>query len=120
METRPPIEATSPTAANSDERTLAILAHILTLVAGFIAPLVIWLVKKDESPFVSESAKESLNFQITIFIALMVCGVLTLVVIGLFLFPVVGITAFVLVIMATIRSSEGRVYRYPFNLRLIK
>ena len=52
----------------SDEKTMAILSHVLCLVAGFIAPLIIYLVKKDESAYVKEHAKESLNFQITMFI----------------------------------------------------
>jgi uncharacterized Tic20 family protein len=52
----------------SDEGTLAILSHILTIVSSFIAPLVIYLLKKDDSPYVAEHAKESLNFQITMFI----------------------------------------------------
>ena len=110
--------AAQPT--TSDERTLAILSHVLTFVAGFIAPLIIWLVKKEESSFVSENAKESLNFQITLLLAMMVCGLLMFVVIGIFLLPVVGLVALVLVIIATIRSSEGKIYRYPFSLRLIK
>ena len=104
----------------SEERTLAILAHVLTLIGGFLAPLIIWLLKKDESAFVTENAKESLNFQITLLLALMACGLLTLLVIGIFLLPLVGLAAFVLVIVATIRASEGKVYRYPVNIRFIK
>ena len=51
------------------DRILAILSHVLTLVAWIFAPLVIYLVKKDESPFVREHAKESLNFQLTLILA---------------------------------------------------
>lgn len=121
MEQQPPISTTAtPGTVTSDERTLAILAHILTLVAGFIPPLVIWLVKKEESAFVAENAKESLNFQITLFIAVMICFVLTFVLIGLLLLPIVGIGALVMVIIATVRASENKVYRYPLTLRLIK
>jgi uncharacterized protein len=103
-----------------DERTLAILAHILTLVGGFLVPLIIWLVKKDESVFVAESAKESLNFQITLFIAFAICFLLIFVLIGAFLMPIVGLIGLVLVIVATIRTSEGKIYRYPLSIRLIK
>ncbi len=56
----------------SDEKTMAILSHILTLVCGFIAPLIIYLIKKDESKFVAEHARESLNFQITLFIIMLI------------------------------------------------
>ena len=101
----------------SDEKTLAILSHVLTLVAGFIAPLVIYLVKKDESSFVREHAKESLNFQITVFIIVVVLFVS---VIGILLLWLVAILALILVIVATIKANEGKLYRYPFTLRLIK
>ena len=101
----------------SDEKTLALLSHALTLVAGFLAPLIIYLIKKDQSSFVSHHAKESLNFQITIFI-IMIALVIT--VIGILLIWIVGILALVLVIMASIKANEGKLYKYPFTLRLIK
>jgi uncharacterized protein len=104
----------SPT---SDEKTLAILSHVLTLAVGFIAPLIIYLIKKDESSFVTYHAKESLNFQITIFIIIVA---LFITIIGILLAWVIGIVALVLVIMATIKASEGKLYKYPFSLRLIK
>src|SRR6266496_3240307 len=56
----------------SDEKTLAILSHILTLVAPILAPLIIYLVKKNESRFVEWHAKESLNFQITVAIIIII------------------------------------------------
>ncbi|MCC7526708.1 MAG: DUF4870 domain-containing protein [Chitinophagaceae bacterium] len=101
----------------SDEKTLAILSHILTLVAWLIAPLVIYLIKKDESPFVAAHAKESLNFQITV---ALVCIVLAITLIGILLIWLVGVFALILVIVATIKANDGRLYRYPFTLRLIK
>jgi uncharacterized protein len=101
----------------SDEKTMALLSHVLTLVVGFLAPLIIWLVKKDDSSFVAAHAKESLNFQITCTI---ICIVLFLTIIGILLIWVVGIVALILVIMASIKANEGKLYRYPFNIRLIK
>lgn len=101
----------------SDEKIMAILSHVLTFVAGFIAPLVIYLIKKDESAFVREHAKESLNFQISVFIIIVV---LFISVIGILLIWLVAILTFVLVIVATIKANEGKLYRYPFALRLIK
>ncbi len=101
----------------SDEKTMAILSHVLTLVVGFLAPLIIYLIKKDESAFVRDHAKESLNFQITIFIIFIV---LIITLIGILLLWVVGIVTLVFVILATIKASEGKLYKYPFSLRLIK
>ena len=106
----------------SEERTLAILSHILTVVPGigFIAPLVIYLLKNRESAFVGAHSKESLNFQITIFISYIVAIILVVILIGLFLLWAIGIINVILVVVATIRASENKLYRYPFNLRLIK
>ena len=101
----------------SDERTFAILSHILTIVAPILAPLIIYLIKKDESKYVSYHAKESLNFQITMMI--IIIG-LCITVIGILLVWIVGIVALVLVIIATIKASEGKLYRYPLTIRFIK
>ncbi len=101
----------------SDEKTMALLSHVLTCVAGFLAPLIIYLIKKDESAFVTEHAKESLNFQITIFLIIIV---LAITIIGILLIWAVGIVALIFIIMATIKASEGKLYKYPFNLRLVK
>jgi len=101
----------------SDEKTLALLAHILTFVFPLLAPLIIYLIKKDESSFVAYHAKESLNFQITLFI---VCIILFITIIGILLLWAVGIISVVLVIVATIRAAEGKLYRYPLCIRLIK
>jgi uncharacterized Tic20 family protein len=104
----------------SDEKTMALLSHILTLIGGFVAPLIIYLVKKDESKFIEDHAKESLNFQITLCIAFIVSAILIIVLIGIFLIWILSIMALILVIIATLRASEGKIYRYPFNIRLIK
>lgn len=101
----------------SDERTMALLSHVLAFVVWFIAPLVIYLVKKDESSFVAEHAKEALNFQITMTI---VAIVMFISIIGIFLLWLLGIVCTVLIIVATIKASEGKLYRYPFTIRLIK
>ncbi len=104
-------------APTSDEKTMAILSHILTIAVGFLAPLIIYLMKKDESAFVREHAKESLNFQITVLIA---CIVLAITIIGLLLIWLVLLLSLVFVIIATIKTNEGKLYKYPFSLKLIK
>lgn len=102
----------------SDERTLGLLAHLLAIIPGIgiFGPLVIWLVKKNESQFVGENARESLNFQITIFL---ICIILFITLIGVLLLWVLGILNVILVIVATIKASENKIYRYPFSIRLI-
>lgn len=110
-------EETTTYVPTSDERTLAILSHVLTLFFWIIPPLIIYLLKKDESPFVAEHAKESMNFQITMAIA----GLLLFVtIVGILLLWLIGVIVLVLVIVATIKASESKMYRYPLTLRLIK
>jgi len=108
------VPSTIPT---SDEKTMAILSHVLTFVSSILAPLIIYLIKKDESSFVAQHAKESLNFQISLCI---ITFILFITIIGILLLWVVGILALVFVIVATIKASEGKLYRYPFSIRLIK
>ncbi|QEC68057.1 DUF4870 domain-containing protein [Panacibacter ginsenosidivorans] len=104
----------------SDEKTLGLLAHVLTFVASFLAPLIIYLIKKDQSEFVADHAKESLNFQITLFLAVMVCIPLSIILIGIPVLILIGVLSLVWRIVATIKASEGKIYRYPYCLRLIK
>lgn len=106
----------------SDERLLAVLSHLLAIVPGIgiLGPLVIYLLKKDDSAFVAANSKESLNFQISVFIAYVIGAILVIVLIGILLLWIIGILNVVLVIVATIRATENKVYRYPFNLRLIR
>ena len=100
-----------------DEKTIAMLAHVLTFAAPILAPLIIYLIKKNESAFVTAHAKESLNFQITVGLIIVA---LFITIIGVLLVWVVAILAMALVIVATIKASEGKLYRYPFSIRLIK
>ena len=112
----------APTAVSSDDRTMAMLAHLLGILTAFIGPLVIWLINKDANPskpFVTDQAKEALNFQITVTIAYFVASALSIILIGLLLIPVIMIANLVLCILAGLKANEGVAYRYPFALRLI-
>jgi len=87
---------------------------------GILGPLVIYLLKKDESAFVAANAKESLNFQITVILLYLISFILMVILIGFFMAWIIGILNTVLVIIATIKASENKIYRYPFNMRLIR
>jgi uncharacterized protein len=100
-----------------DERTMAILVHVLSIFFWIIPALVIYLVKKDESRFVAYHAKEQLNFQITITI---VYAALFISIIGWVFFWVPGLVALVLCIIAAIKASDLKLYKFPLTLRLIK
>jgi uncharacterized Tic20 family protein len=110
-----------------DEKTWALLAHLSLLASVVLAwgsaviPLVIWLVKKENSPFVDDHAREALNFQITLIlysllvipIALITCGVGAVLIVGIYILGIIGM------IQAAMASNRGEFYRYPMTLRLI-
>ena len=87
---------------------------------NLIGPLVVWQVKKDQHAFIDEQGKEALNFQLTVAIAGIVCLLLMLVLIGFLLMGLLCIGTVVLTIIGGIKAGEGKHYRYPFCLRLIK
>jgi uncharacterized Tic20 family protein len=116
----------SSSSISAEERNWATIAH-LSALAGFVipfgnilGPLIVWLVKKDQSAHVADAGREALNFNITVGIAALVSFCLMLVFIGFLLFGLLAIAWLVLVIVAGVKSSDGTVYRYPFNIRFIK
>ena len=111
-------------APTQEERTWAMVAHLSALLAAFtglpfLGPLVVMLVKGRTSGWVRAQAVEALNFQLTVFIALVVCSVLLCLGIGIVLLPLVGAAALVLSVVAGVKASHGDFYRYPATLRLI-
>ncbi len=110
-----------------DARRWAMLCHLSALVGllgngvGFLlGPLVVWLLRKEDHPFIDEQGKEAVNFQLTMFLALLLCIPLWLVVIGIFLMVLICILMIILPIVAAIRANDGVAYRYPLTIRFIK
>ena len=103
------------------ERNWAMLAHLLALVpiplVPVVGPLLIWLIKRGESPFIEAHAKESASFQMTVLLALLISGWLCLFVIGFLLIIGVLIADVVLIITAAFKAKKGENFRYPFTLR---
>ena len=104
-----------------------VICHLSALAGFFIpgaghilGPLIVWLVKRADSPEIDEHGKEALNFQISMLIYSLVAAVLCLVLIGFALLVVLHILNVVFVVVAAIRASDGRLYRYPLSLRLVK
>ncbi|HVJ47326.1 MAG TPA: DUF4870 domain-containing protein [Luteolibacter sp.] len=116
-----------PTTA--DDRSMAMLCHLLTILTGFIGPLILWLVKKDTSPFVNHHGKEALNFQITMFLVSLIVVIASVVIAlvtlgtGIFLlfpiFMVFPILILVAEIMACVAANRGEWYRYPCCIRIL-
>ncbi len=97
----------------------ALAVFIFPLLGNIFGPLIVWLVKKDESHFVDDQGKESLNFQITFTIFCIFSGILTVIFIGIILLIALGIAFLILVIIAAVKANEGEKFRYPFTIRLI-
>lgn len=89
-------------------------------VLGFLPSLIIWLVFKDRGSFTNTEAKEALNFQITLIFGYIIAAILWIVVIGAILSWVVWIVGVVFSIIAFLQAKDGKHYRYPFAIRLIK
>jgi uncharacterized Tic20 family protein len=125
----------APPPANSEQRNWAMAAHLCGILwlfgsGGFffapfgmfglgavIGPFIIWKTKGEAMPFVAEQARESLNFQLTVFLLGIACWVLAWVLIGFVLMWILGVVNFILVIIAAINVSDGKSYRYPFCFR---
>ncbi|MDS1271176.1 DUF4870 domain-containing protein [Lipingzhangella sp. LS1_29] len=104
---------------NSDEPMMGLFCHLGGLLLGFVVPLILYLVKKDESPFIRHHAAEALNFQITVLIGYLVSLVLMLVLIGLLTFFVVLVVDIIFCILAALAANRGEWYRYPVNIRMV-
>jgi len=111
---------------SKDERTWAMLCHFSAFAGlifpfgNFLAPLIIWLIKKEELPFVEDQGKEVLNFQISMTIYLLISGILCIILIGIPIVIGLVIFCFIITIIAAISANDGKAYQYPMNLRLIK
>lgn len=126
-----------------DEKAWAMLCHLSTFAAGFIpfgnifGPLIVWLIKKEEYPLVDDQGKESLNFQISmtiysiILVIVVIVSALSLaagdperdvvisIIAGVAGLIFIGLFAFIMVIIASIKSYQGNRYRYPLTIRFI-
>ncbi len=113
------------TTLTKEEKQWALASH-LSAFAGFvfpfgniIAPLLIYLLKKDEMPFVQKHAKESLNFQISMTIYFIIGFILMLLIVGIAIVAVLTVAEIVLIIVAALKANDGLDFKYPFTIRFI-
>ena len=111
----------APTEASSDDRNVAMLTHLSGFIFSVIVPLIVWLAHKDraDKAYLVREAKEALNFQITVLIGYVICGVLAVVLIGALLGWLLWLANLVFCIVAAVKVSSDGSYRYPFALRLV-
>ncbi len=123
--TPPPLPVTA--SASSNIRTWAAFCHASALLGVFLhfpghllPPLIIWLVKRGDSPELDAHGKEAVNFQISMLIYNVVAALFCLVLVGFVFLAVLWVLNAILVIIAAIQASDGKFYRYPMTIRFIQ
>lgn len=106
----------------NEQKVLSLCTYLVPLVTNtnFLAPLIIWLLKKGEDTYTEQHAKESLNFQITYLIFAIISYISIFLVVGFILFPAVIITYIVFSILACVKTYKGEMYKIPLCFRFIK
>lgn len=99
---------------------MAMLIHVLVIFTGFIGPLIIWVMKRDESAFIDRHGKTALNFSITLTIGYFVSAILILVLIGILMILVLLVVGIVFPIIAAMAANRGDEYTYPLTIPFIK
>lgn len=98
---------------------LSALAGMLVPLGHLIGPFVVWLLKRNDAPFLDEQGKEAINFQLSITLYGAVAAVLAFVLIGFLLLYVLFFFWLIVVIVAAVKASDGVAFRYPFTIRLL-
>src|SRR3990167_6293802 len=94
-----------------NDKNIAVLTHLGGIFFSFLPGLIVWLLKKDDSAYIGEQAREALNFQISVLLAYLVSYALVFILIGLVLLAVVWLTNIILCISAAVKTSKGEEYR---------
>jgi uncharacterized Tic20 family protein len=98
---------------------LSILAGLLLPFVGILVPIIIWVLKKNESPYIDDQGKEAINFIINIFIVGIFVGILCMIVVGFILLVPLALYLIIAPIVAAAKCSDGVYYKYPFIFRFI-
>ena len=101
------------------DTTLAALAHASALVSSFLGPILFLVLADADDELVKGNAKNALNFQIMVFVAVVISGALTVVLIGFLLLPIIALLDIILVIIATLKANDGEIYSYPYTPTII-
>lgn len=103
----------------NEERLLAAAIYVSSFFTTFIGPLIIWLLKKNESSFVDYHGREYFNFLISYGVYSIISLLLMLVLIGFVTIWIIGILTVVFTIVAAIKAYEGKEYQIPFVFRIL-
>jgi hypothetical protein len=113
-------------ALSQDERNMGIAVQVSSF-AGYIipfgsilGPFIVWLMKRDEMPFVDECGRNCINFKLSLMVYMLISAVLMFVGIGFLLIGVLAIVDIVFTIIAAMKASEGVSYKYPMTIKFLK
>ncbi|MCE5090902.1 DUF4870 domain-containing protein [Staphylococcus devriesei] len=105
---------------SQNEKSMAMLMWILTFFTGFVGPLIIWIIKKDESSYLNKQGKNYINYAISYGLYGVGALILTAVLIGYLLLFVLSIVCLVYTILAIVTVNKGEDYVVPFTIEIIK
>lgn len=115
-----------------DDRALAVLAHLSPLIAlvlsagflSFLGPLLVWLIWRERGDLVRNAAASAFNFNLTVWLASIIAWIclftVILIPVAIVLWVAAGIAQIVLSIIGAIRANKGVVYRYPFQVPILR
>lgn len=105
---------------SSDDRLMGTLIYVLSFFTSLIAPLIIWLIKREDSPFIDKTGKNYFNFLLSYMIWLIVASIAMFIIIGFILFPIIAILNFIFTIVAAVKSYNGEDYLPPLSIKFFK
>ncbi|HZK59589.1 MAG TPA: DUF4870 domain-containing protein [Cryobacterium sp.] len=103
----------------ADEKLWATLIHIGGILFGFLPALIGYIVLKDRGPFIRAHAQTALNFQITLMVAYVVGGILTVILVGFLVLFAAWLLSIVFGIMAALAANRGEYYAYPMTIKFV-
>jgi len=113
-----------PVRPDRDARMWAMICHLVglawllvPLIGNVLAPLIVWLIKREDDPFIDEQGKQAFNFQASMSLYFVIA---TVTIIGILVLPVIIILAFIYPIVAAVRSNQGEHYRYPLTIGFLQ
>lgn len=99
-----------------DDRSMALLCHVLGIFTGILGPIILWAIKKDQSRFIDHHGKQALNFQLSMLLYWVIAFFSLIVLIGFLLIPILVVIGILLPILAAVAANKGEMYRYPLTI----
>lgn len=130
MDTTPPAvpEPTPPTPQSGpDEKQWKLILHLSALAGlllpycgNIIAPLVIWLLKKQDVPALDAEGRKVLNFQISAAIYITVSSLIGFMTCFLIFLPIVVVIWWlVYTIIGAVKTSNGEAFEFPLTIKML-